>query len=113
MLVTDSDLSSTVRCDGFCGDDLHGAATVDVVAGEHIGTWHEPQYHWGITGIEAKSPEHGQYCLTCAQELGFDIQQPAGQRDIAEVNTYLTPSNIASFLAGALGSGILFSILAV
>lgn len=97
-----SDTFDTVTCDGGCGREVWETATIDIVAGKIVGRWNQPTFHAGVSGIEARSPEHQQYCLDCTTGAGFDVRKPAGEREIAEVNTYLTPSNLLSFFMGAL-----------
>jgi hypothetical protein len=92
--------TTLVECQGLCGRKVPVEDTVDLVAGEIIGEYPEPEFHVGVTGSHARSPETGQVCMACAEELGLEIQKPAGERDISETNRYLTPSNIAAFLLG-------------
>jgi len=108
--VTDDEraLVGTIECDGVCGRTVYEAATIDVVAGEVIGRWRDPEYHVGVTGTDARSPVHERYCLQCAETAGFDITKPAGERAVSETNTYLTPSNLASALVGGTAVALLF-----
>lgn len=102
----------TIQCQGYCDREIFKSATVDVVAGEQIGTWDSPQRHVGITGVDVDHPEIEQWCVKCAEDE-FDITKPAGERSIERTNKYLTPSNLISFVSGICTGLLLLSIVVV
>jgi len=105
------DSMETVRC-GFCGNETMREATVDVLAGEEIGTWNKGDFepHIMVAGIDAPLPEKEQWCVTCAENW-FGVSKSAGERQIERVKTVLTASNIKSALAGAMFMFIVLLIL--
>lgn len=101
LLPSDRMVTSTVRCQGPCGNEVVTDATVDVVAGAVVEEWTPSHPYVVVEGVESSRPEEEQWCTTCSKSR-FDIQKSAGELRREQVTRYVTPRMVAAFASGAL-----------
>lgn len=104
--VSDGDAT---RC-SECQKKVASSSTVDVAAGRQIGKWSKKRgifdatpAHVGVTGVGSHYPSTEEWCRACATEqFGPNVVSDSSLQEEIAANPYVTGSNVASFLAGAI-----------
>jgi len=103
-LERESESIETSKCGReVCPKHVYEGATVDVVVGKVERKENgQSGISYLVSGIESgHPPEIEKWCLECSQSV-FNVEKSAGERPITEENRFLTPENLAFFLAGVI-----------